>query len=73
MDNPVVRQEKCDEDVEVLWEGEWRWGVLRAWRLHADGSWTAAVMFSAPDGTRLAAFGAGEVRPAVDVSTHDEE
>jgi len=63
MDSPVVRQVPRDDDVEVLWEDAWCWGRLRAWRLHEDGSWTAAVMFSAPDGTRLAAFGAGEVRP----------
>ncbi|WP_181312449.1 hypothetical protein [Nocardioides campestrisoli] len=68
MDSPVVRQELADKDVEVLWDDVWCWGVLKSWRLHEDGSWSAAVKFSAPDGTRYETFPADQVRPVEDES-----
>ncbi len=50
--------------VEVLVDGDWYPGDLRAWRQHDDGTWTAQVTWSRAAGEkRIDAFPADHVRP----------
>ena len=50
--------------VEVLMDGVWHEGWLRAWRQHHDGSWTAQVSWSrgAGESSRMDVFAAADVR-----------
>ena len=61
---------ECEVLVDVAGGGqEWRFGMIAEWRHAADGTWTAFVRYSAPDGNRLDTFPASLLRsPEIDWS-----
>lgn len=55
----------ADQDVEVLWEGEWRFGLLKEWRRYEDGTWAGWCRFHIQPGeNRIGVFKAEAIRPA---------
>jgi hypothetical protein len=62
-----VRSFSADEEpeVEVWWEGEWRFGLLAEWAL-TEGRWVGTVRFNVGPGrgNRIDAFDQDLVRQA---------
>lgn len=65
MPEPRVYEPADRPDVEVLIDGTWYPGELRAWYPQPDGTWHGDVMWSAgPAQNRLDTVPAERIRPA---------